>query len=64
MTIGVKSSLLYILRHWKPELTEADNKNPGAEAAIVVMMVMMMAVAIAMAIVVVTTIIFRNNLSS
>jgi len=62
MTVGVKSSLFYILRHRKPELTEAHNKNLGAGAAIVVMMMVVMAV---VAVVVgITIIISLNYLSS
>ena len=60
MTVGVKSSLFYILRHRKPELTEAHNKNLGAGAAIVVMMMVVMAV-VAVGI---TIIISLNYLSS
>ncbi len=63
MTVGVKSSLFYILRHRKPELTEAHNKNLGAGAAIVVMMMVVMAV-VAVVVVGITIIISLNYLSS
>lgn len=62
MTVGVKSSLFYILRHRKPELTKAHNKNLGGGAATVVMMMMMVVMAVVA--VGITIIISLNYLSS